>query len=519
MRRIYPALATVGLIIVGMFNTTWGVRFLGRSAWALPDDLWATMIAAQRLLQLHVGGLYTPPTGLVSFPGTALILVPVVAVMDMAGISMHAQSGTNPQPVSWLLAGPYSMGIACVALFAADALAERMGTSQVRRGLLALTGAIALWSVTTRWGHPEDAVAVGLLLYGILSLDEGRRGRAGWLTGAALLVQPLVVLALPVILVAVYASGQGRLRGLPGFCVRAGLPSVMGVGIAAVANWHATYTAITSQPNFPGIDHPTPWTSLSPHLAAGEVAAGPGRLLAIGCACACGVAFAFLRGRRADALPWLLWWVAVSLALRCVFESVMVAYYLWPALQVALIVAVPRLSRLIMTCLIAAAVTFGSQAVSHGPWLWWSLMTAGLVAALLCAFNARPASAGDLGTPQLVISTTLPRLRRDSMIWCARAACASGSCACTWTRSWPSRNRCQSSSRQRAYSSGLPLAMAAIWNPMADALLASSSYASTVPPPELYTTRRPPGARARTAGSSRSPPTPSRITSAGSPQD
>ena len=394
MRRIYPTLAMVGLIIVGMVNSTWGVHVLGKSAWALPDDLWATMTAAQRLLHLQLSGLYTPPTGLVSFPGTALIMVPVVALMDIARISLHAQSASNPQPVSWVFAGPYQMGIACLALFAADALAERLRASTGRRGLLALAGAVAVWSVSARWGHPEDAVAVGLLLYGILSLDEGHRARAGWLTGAALLVQPLVVLALPVILVAVYAGGGGRLRGLPGFCVRMVLPSVVAVGIAAVANWHATVNSLTKQPNFPAIDHPTPWTSLSPHLGNGAVAAGPGRLLAIGCACACGVAYAFLRARQPDALPWLLWWVAVSLALRCVFESVMVAYYLWPALQVAMIVAAQRLYRLILTSLLVCAVTFGSQAASRGPWLWWSLMTAGLAAVLVCAWNVRPATAG-----------------------------------------------------------------------------------------------------------------------------
>jgi hypothetical protein len=425
-RRIYPLLATVGLIIVAMVNTTWGVYFLGKTAWALPDDLWATMTAAQRLLQLHVSGLYTQPTGLISFPGTALIMVPVVALMDIFGISLHAQSGSDPHPVSWLFAGPYEVGIGCVALFAADALAERMHVSEVRRGLLALAGAAAVWSAGARWGHPEDAVAVGLLLYGVLALDKGQRGRAGWLTGAALLVQPLVVLALPVILVAVYAggwqaggeqaeddqnsSGRGgadRLRGLMGFCVRMALPSVLGVGIAAAANWHATITALTNQPNFPAIDHPTPWTSLSPRLAAGAVAAGPGRLLAIGCACACGVAFAFLRGRRADALPWLLWWVAVSLALRCVFESVMVSYYLWPALQVALIAAAPRLSRLIMTAVLTTVVTFGSQVSSHGPWLWWSLTTAGLTVTLLCAWSAWPPP----GKPPAPLGQFPPSLR------------------------------------------------------------------------------------------------------------
>jgi len=404
--RIYPALAAAGVIAIAMFNTTVGVYYQGKTAWALPDDLWATMVAAQRLLHLHVSGLYTPPTGLISFPGTALILVPVVALMDAAGISLHAQSASNPHPVSWLLAGPYEIAISCLALCAADALAIRLGASRVRRALLALAGAAAVWSVSARWGHPEDAVAVGLLLYGVLALDDGRRTRAAWLTGAALLVQPLVVLALPVIVVAVWAGGEGRLRGLPGFCVRAALPAAAGVGIAAAANWHATFTALTDQPNYPAIDHRTPWTSLSPHMAGGAVAAGPGRLAAIGCACACGVGYAFWRRRsRADALPWLLWWVALSLALRCVFESVMVSYYLWPTLQVSLIVSTRRLSRLIVTGALTTAVTFGSQTQSQGPWLWWSLMTAGLAATLACAGTAGPPARGQPPSPGQVPAT------------------------------------------------------------------------------------------------------------------
>ena len=48
-RRLFPLLATVIMAAAGMAGTIWGPRFLGRSAWALPDDLWATMIAAQRL--------------------------------------------------------------------------------------------------------------------------------------------------------------------------------------------------------------------------------------------------------------------------------------------------------------------------------------------------------------------------------------------------------------------------------------------------------------------------------------
>ncbi|HEX6524216.1 MAG TPA: hypothetical protein VF070_30080 [Streptosporangiaceae bacterium] len=384
VRRIFPALATIVLVLYGMISTTWGPRLTGHTAWALPDDLWGTLTAAQRLLHLRLSGLYTPPTGLIALPGAAVILVPVVALMDAAGISLAPQTAQHAFPGSWLVAGPYEIAISCLALFAIDYLGERLSISIPRRLVLTVASAVALWSVSVRWGHPEDAVAVGLLLYGTGALAgrEARLGRAAWLIGAAVVVQPLVLLALPVILVSL-----GELRRVPGFLVRVAVPSVVALGIAAAANWHATITAVTSQPNYPAIDHPTPWTSLAPHLGNGDVAGGPGRVLAIAFACGCGVAY--WHRREPGELSDLLWWIAVALAVRCVFESVMVAYYVWPTLAVALVASAGSWSRLIPTGIVAAVITFVAQAPWRDPWGWWALIIAGLGLTLFCA---RPAS-------------------------------------------------------------------------------------------------------------------------------
>ena len=86
LRRAFPLVATIVMICVGMAGTIWGPVYYHEQAWAVPDDLWATLVAAQRFLHLDLAGLYTAPTNLVSFPGAALILVPVAAVMDAAGI-------------------------------------------------------------------------------------------------------------------------------------------------------------------------------------------------------------------------------------------------------------------------------------------------------------------------------------------------------------------------------------------------------------------------------------------------
>ena len=76
-RRMFPLIASAGLVLVGMFTTTLGPTLIGRSEWALPYDLWGTLIATTRLAHGNVGGLYAPPTGLISLPGAAVILLPV----------------------------------------------------------------------------------------------------------------------------------------------------------------------------------------------------------------------------------------------------------------------------------------------------------------------------------------------------------------------------------------------------------------------------------------------------------
>jgi hypothetical protein len=298
------------------------------------------------------------------------------------------QTVHNPHPVSWLLAGPYEIALSATVLFATDSIAERLDVPRSRRFLLSGAGAIAVWSVCVRWGHPEDAVAVALLLYGIQALADDRLAWAGWLTGAAIAVQPLVLLAVPVIVVAV---GRDDLRRIPGFVIRAAVPAAVTLGAAAAANWHATVSAVTNQPNFPAIDHPTPWTSLAPHLSDGGVAAGPGRILAVVFACGCAVAFAFSRRPGEDPLTDLLWWVAVALAIRCVFESVMDAYYVWPALAVALAAASVSWSRFAPAAIAAILVTFASQLSWHGPWGWWTLMVSGLAVTLFLARGIRVA--------------------------------------------------------------------------------------------------------------------------------
>lgn len=391
--------ATVLLLAVGMATTTWGSHLVGSHSWSVPHDLWRTLVAAHRLSQLDIGGLYTPPTALIAFPGAAVLLVPIVLVVDETGTGLVFQSAANPEPPAWLLAGPYEILLSATVLFAGDAIAERLGAQRRDRAVLAVVGAVALWSVSVRWGHPEDAVAVALLLFAILALTDSRRNRAAWLIGAAVAIQPLVLLALPVILAAI------ERRQLVGFVVRAATPATVLVGVALAANWQATWRAFSNQPNWPtsSSTHRTPWTVLAPDIGGGAVAAGPGRVLALALAGAC----ALVVGRRWSAartngrlgvpqLQELLWWAALSVSLRCAFESVMVAYYLWPAVAAALVATSGDRARLLRTSAVAVMLIAVSELAWRGPWGWWLAVVAGLGMLL---FVARPSPAVEVRNP------------------------------------------------------------------------------------------------------------------------
>jgi hypothetical protein len=87
----------------------------------------------------------------------------------------------------------------------------------------------------------------------------------------------------------------------------------------------------------------------------------------------------------------LLWWTAVALTLRTVFEPVMVSYYVWPPLAVALAAASRDWRHLIPATATATVLTFLSQITWRNPWMWWTPMVVLLILTLLASRPARSA--------------------------------------------------------------------------------------------------------------------------------
>ena len=248
-RRFWPIIVSVVYVILGVAYTfRWApvVRHVP-SVWLAPGDLLSTYGTSIEFAQRHFSLVYQPGRGFLSYPGLLLALSPL-AVLNNAfhgswiDIKVHGHLVAHPQvfiaphlPSGFWYQGnlgpnfshgieqaiqpqafPYLILLAliysCLALFACDALAERLQVSLSRRAVLAVAEAVTLWNVTIIFGHPEDAVSVAFVIYALIFAMDERFVGAGWLFGVGLAFQPLALVALPIL---VAMAGRKRALGWP----------------------------------------------------------------------------------------------------------------------------------------------------------------------------------------------------------------------------------------------------------------------------------------------------------------
>ncbi len=396
--RAHVVAAAVSLVAVGMaYSLAWERVAHHTGGWSTPADLWATFRAAHLVGWGGEGLLYGSGTGLVTLPGIAVVLAPVAMVSGALHLSESFPLALA-HPTAWLLVGPVEMALGAVLLFPLDDLARRIGVPSRRRVVLVWLEAALVWPVVVLWGHPEDPLALACALYGLMAALDGRWRRGAVLFAVAVAVQPLTVLLLPI--VAAYVPPRAWPRA--GAIVAA--PSALLLVAPLAHAWGATTHALLDQPNFPTIDHGTPWAALAPVLgraagagahgahgaqgahgvAAGTlgahgalaVAAGPGRMLALAGA----VLIGLLVARRRPPEATVVWLAALALSLRCVFEAVVDPYYLLPGLAVSLVVAA-RLGRAQLAVGVALAAAATALSCRHaGPWAYYLPMAALLLA-------------------------------------------------------------------------------------------------------------------------------------------
>jgi hypothetical protein len=383
---VWTLAVTLCVMATGMAYGIWwpGVVRHDPSYWTTPGDLWETVRTAHWIGWGAFSFVYSSHTGLLTLPGMPLVLTPVVMLTDALGLVEVAPGFLGaPHPSSWLVIGPVTLAFSAVALFALDALARHLRIARSRRRWLTLAEGATIWAAVAYWGHPEDVVALGLATYGLVALLRGRNGAAGWLLGAAIGFQLYVIVLVPLFV------GIVGLRKAGALLARAAvIPGFLAV-VVLVPDFRHSFTILWKQPMWLG-NHPTPWSLVAPKVGRGLVAGGPGHIVAIIVACAVGV----LASRRRSDARMLVWLAMVALAARCVFESVMIPYFVMPVVALGLIAVASR-GRLRWLC--ACATGVGLTVMVHmqlAAWSYWLLMT-GLVAVFL-----------GLAAPRLMASPT-----------------------------------------------------------------------------------------------------------------
>lgn len=392
-RRRWTLMVMLTFTIVSMVYSLWWDPIVHHSqVWMIPGDIWSTFRAAHWVGWGDIGGIYGSDTQLLTFPGIAVLLAPVAMVSSTLALGESHAPIFNSEPSSWLLLGPVILLLGSTCLMAFDAMAEELGVNRPRRIALSFMEAVVIFQVVTLWGHPEDLLALTFSLYALLANFRGRWTLSGWLWGAAIVTQPLVILMLP--LAFVRTPKHQRLR----LCLYGTLPSVLLLSGPLVGQWHQTTTVLLHQANSRFLDHPTPWIALSPTLSRTTVGAGPGRIMAIFIA----VLVGYMAYRRPPTTVGLLWLCALALSLRCFFESVMDVFYLGPPLALIVLSAATRASRekLMGAWVIAIVATvFAFHRASE--WGYWAAMVAFLAIGLACAWPGR-AEVGIFGAePQI----------------------------------------------------------------------------------------------------------------------
>jgi hypothetical protein len=417
----WPIAGMAGVLVAGMaYSLFFNLVVHHVDLWSTPPDLWGTFRDAHYIIWDGEGQVYNASTSFVTFPGIAVFLAPIAEIQRIFHLTESFPVYLY-RPSAWFVLGPVDLLCGGILLFPLDAIARRISISYKRRALATILEAVLIFPVVQFWGHPEDTLALAFGFYALLASYDRRWLHSAGFFALAVVFQPLILLILPISLAYVPA------KKWPAFAGVVAVPTALLLIPPLIQEWKPTTYAILKQPNFPTIDHATPWLSLAPvltpkrwaytyglHLTtlpsgaekyvygttrvmAGEtVAAGPGRTIALVLACLVGVWVA----KRKPQLVEVVWWAAFALSLRCIFESVMDPYYLVPSLVLVVIVAstVGRI-RFLLT-LVAAGVATRTSYWHTGEWRYYLLVVGSLVLALAFSWPRRPVPAPSDNVPR-----------------------------------------------------------------------------------------------------------------------
>ena len=377
VERRAPVVATLAMFVPVMAYSLLGQSGLhgGRGGLVTPGDVWSLSASSWALVHGQFAHVYVPRGALTSPPALEVVLAPVLLFAQVIGLADHFPGG---QPLGlWLLLGPAVLLFASPLLFAIDAVARSWCLTDGRRLALALVSALGVANVAGLWGHPEDCLAVALVVWAALAVERDGRSagrRAAWLLGLGIAFQPLAVLGVAPVLACLgwrsFAKASWRLV----------LPSLLVLVPPLVGEPGRTRFVLVKQPFLPQYVSFTPLTHLAPVIGPGTDGGGPTRLAALLFSACLAVAVC----RRRHDLPTVLTITAFAFFMRVVFETEINWYYVWPVAALCLVLSARRGTAQLSVCSAAlvASIVVGNHNVVHHIALWWPALMASVTVML-----------------------------------------------------------------------------------------------------------------------------------------
>lgn len=383
-QRNAPVVATIAMLVPVMAYSLLGHggQHGGHFELVTPDDLWGLTSSSWALVHGHFAQIYVEPRGtLTSPPALEVVLAPLLLLAQAAGFATHLP---GDQTVGmWLLLGPAVLLLASPVLFAIDAVARHWGLSDRRRLGLALASALCVANVTGLWGHPEDCIAVAMVLWSALALEKHGAAagpRAALLLGIGIAFQPLAVLAVAPVLTRLGWRAAVRVSW------RLVAPSLIVLVPPLIGEPGRTWFVLVKQPFLPGSVSFTPLTHFAPVIGPHMDGGGPTRLVATLLSACLAIAVC----RRRHDLPTVLTMTTVAFSLRVLFETELCWYYLWPVAGLCLLLSARRGATRLGLCsaAVVASIVLGNHDTVHHITLWWPALMATVV--VMLASTARP---------------------------------------------------------------------------------------------------------------------------------
>ncbi len=294
------------------------------NAWVIPQDVWTSLPAARSVANGDVFHLYQPLVGRTGYPytpGLPLLVAPFVAIGDHFNL-LGDYFFTHRHPPMFLILGPAE---AALGMFPILMVAGRVVGGSRRRiwGVQGLVFLVAFWAPGV-WFHPEDTIACALLIAACLRTERPDWRIIGALVGGALLFKQWALWpAIPILV----AAPRGR-RSYAAFYALA-LPALI-MAPFLLAGPGAWSSLVGTRATL-AFGQQQLWLNVA---FGHQQLANPDLLRLLWGLVAIAIGW---RVRHNPNVDLLLAAVGTTMLARLLFEPVLFAYYLVPALVIAII--------------------------------------------------------------------------------------------------------------------------------------------------------------------------------------